>query len=236
MNGVRRDVQLHHGTCQAFIRSPSPTRTAVSAFAAKKSSQPAAAMYHHRRFLLRRRVQRALHALVAGNTYEWSTGERPTGITVDMPGIYSVTAPTRTAVSAFAAKRSSSNPLPQCTITGRLLLCEGESSELCTPWLQATLMNGAPARRPTASQLTCPGIYSGHGHRPERLFQRLRRRGHLNPLPQMYHHRRLLLARANPASFARPWWQATPGEWSTGETSNCITVTCRAFIPSPSPT
>ena len=83
-SGCRQTHEWRHGrnptasqlTCRAFIRSRSPTRTVVSAFAAKRSSSTCCRQctitgdFSH----LRGRIQRALHALVAGNTYEWSTG------------------------------------------------------------------------------------------------------------------------------------------------------------------
>ena len=99
-----------------------------------------------------RRVQRALHALVAGNTYLWSTGETSNCITVDMPGTYSVTVTDQEGCFSSGSEEVAVNPLPF-----------------------------APSLATTPS------------------------------------------ARAVSASFARLLWRATH-TWSTGETSNCITV------------
>ena len=117
------------------------------------------------------------------------------------------------------------NPLPVCTITGDFSICEGESSELCTPlWWRATLMNGARARRPTASRWTCRVFIRSPSPTRKAVSASAAKRSSSTRCPSMHHHRRFLSCEANPASFARPRGSNSTYEWSTGETSNCITV------------
>ncbi|MCB9347567.1 MAG: hypothetical protein H6573_08620 [Lewinellaceae bacterium] len=59
-----------------------------------------------------------MHPLVVGNTYEWSTGETSNCITVDMPGIYSVTVTDPNGCFSVCGEEIILNLLPQCTITG----------------------------------------------------------------------------------------------------------------------
>ena len=66
-------------------------------------------------------------------SYLWSTGATTNCITVSVTGNYSVTITDANGCSSFCSKQVNVNPLPDCTITGNGTLCTGQSTQLCAP-------------------------------------------------------------------------------------------------------
>ena len=65
--------------------------------------------------------------------YLWSTGAVSSCITVDMPGLYSVTLTDAEGCQSECSETVTVNPLPPCGITGGDIECGEESVEICTP-------------------------------------------------------------------------------------------------------
>ena len=63
-------------------------------------------------------------------TYLWSTNDTISLVSVDSTGSYSVTATDTNGCSNIASKTITVNPLPNVTITGDTIVCEGESTIL----------------------------------------------------------------------------------------------------------
>src|SRR6185503_12307572 len=66
-------------------------------------------------------------------SYLWSTGANTNCITVNQEGLYSVTVTDMNGCSSVCEETVIVNPLPICTITGNIPICEGESTQLCAP-------------------------------------------------------------------------------------------------------
>jgi len=64
--------------------------------------------------------------------YSWSTGATTNCITVDATGAYSVTV-TNNGCSSICSKTVTVNPLPACTISGASSICQGSTTQLCAP-------------------------------------------------------------------------------------------------------
>ena len=133
-----------------------------------------------------------------------------------MPGIYSVTVTDRTACFSVCSEevilnRCRNAPSPATS------LCEGESSELCTPLVAGNTYEWSTARRPTALQWTCRAFIPVTVTDPNGCFSvcseevastRCRFAPSLAISPS---------AKASPASFARPVVIGNTYEWSTGD-------------------
>ena len=74
-----------------------------------------------------------LCAPAGGGSYLWSTGETGQCITVSAEGSYSITVTGANGCSSICSETVVVNPLPDCTITGILAICDGQSTELCGP-------------------------------------------------------------------------------------------------------
>ena len=92
-------------------------------------------------------------------SYLWSTGATTNCITVSLPGVYSVIVTQANGCSSTCSATVIVNPLPPCTITGNLLLCEILNTQLCVPAGAASYLwsNGATTNCITVS---LPGTYS----------------------------------------------------------------------------
>ena len=128
-------------------------------------------MHHHRRPVPSARANpEALHPLVTGNTYEWSTGRDVQLHHGKHAGHLFGHCHRPERLFQHLREEIIQQPAAAMHHCWRQHLCEGESSELCTPLVVGNTICGAPARRPTASQLTCRAFIPGHRHRPERLL------------------------------------------------------------------
>jgi hypothetical protein len=69
----------------------------------------------------------------AGDNYLWNTGEKTNCITVNAAGTYSVTMTNAIGCSSVCVKTIVSKPTPFCTISGNGTVCQGQQSQLCVP-------------------------------------------------------------------------------------------------------
>ncbi|MCB0612775.1 MAG: DUF3494 domain-containing protein, partial [Phaeodactylibacter sp.] len=90
----------------------------------------------------------------------WSTGETTGSITVTTSGDYFVTNTDGCGTVISNHIIVTVNPLPQCTITGDFSLCEGESSELCTPLVVGNTYEWSTGETSNCITVDMPGIYS----------------------------------------------------------------------------
>ena len=93
-------------------------------------------------------------------SYLWSTGAMTNCITVSTAGTYSVTVTYLGGCFSVCSEEVILNPLPQCTITGDFSLCEGESSELCTPLVVGNTYEWSTGETSNCITVDMPGIYS----------------------------------------------------------------------------
>ena len=233
----RRDVQLHHSwTCRAFIRHRHRPERLFQRLQRRGHPQPAAHLHHHRRFLslCEGESSELCTPLVAGNTYEWSTGETSNCITVDMRAFIRSLSPTRTVVGSVCSEEIILNPLPQCTITGDFSSAKANPASFAPLVVVGNTYEWSTGETSNCITVDMPGIYSVTVTGPNGCFQRFAAKRSSSTAAAMHHHRGFLSLRgANPASFApsgcrqRP---TAPIDWRTqwarmeGETSNCITV------------
>lgn len=66
------------------------------------------------------------------STYLWSTGETTQCINVSIAGLYSITVTDEIGCSNICSVLVTVSPLPNCSITGSNIICEGQLAVLCT--------------------------------------------------------------------------------------------------------
>jgi hypothetical protein len=66
-------------------------------------------------------------------SFLWNTGETTSCISVDSPGVYSVTITSVDGCESTCSFTVSTTPPPVCTITGENTFCEGGQTKLCGP-------------------------------------------------------------------------------------------------------
>ena len=66
-------------------------------------------------------------------SYLWSTGAITNCISVSTAGTYSVTVTDANGCSSICNATVTASPSPICTITGNTSICQGQSTQLCTP-------------------------------------------------------------------------------------------------------
>jgi hypothetical protein len=65
--------------------------------------------------------------------YTWSTGSNSNCITVNTAGTYSVTVTNVNGCSSVCTKTVTNSIAPVCSITGNSVICQGQTTQLCTP-------------------------------------------------------------------------------------------------------
>ena len=159
--------------------------------------------------------------LSATATYLWSTGATTNCINVNVAGTYSVTV-TDGGCQSVCSKIITANQPPICTITGGNLLCNGQSIQLCTP-LSATAtylwstgattncinVNAAGTYSVTVTEGSCQSICS------KTVV------GELLPNCEITGNCNICTGQTTQLCVATG---ASAYLWSTGATTNCITV------------
>jgi len=157
-----------------------------------------------------------------GNAYLWSTGEVTACITVGLAGIYTVTLTDLNGCTSTCSVEVIFDPLPVCNITGDLLLCDGESTELCVPPGAASYLwsNGEITNCITVS---LPGIYFVVVTEANGCTSNCSVTVTVNPLPVCTITGDLSICQGASTELCGPAGFASY-LWSTGETTNCIMV------------
>ena len=161
--------------------------------------------------------------LVVGSTYIWSNGGTTNCITVNTAGNYAVTITTAGGVVSTCNVNVTVALLPNCTITGNSSVCAGQSIQLCTP-LSATAtylwstgattncinVNTAGTFSVTVTEGGCQSICS-------KVIT-------LNPLPNCTITGNSPICQGQSTQLCTPLSATATYLWSTGATTNCITV------------
>jgi trimeric autotransporter adhesin len=154
-------------------------------------------------------------------TFLWSTGETTACISVDVAGIYSVTITSPDGCESTCDVEVEVNPLPICEITGGLILCEGESTELCATGEGTYLWStGATTSCITVSEA---GIYSVTITSPDGCESTCQVEVEVTEAPVCVITGDNILCEGGSVELCVPAG-AMSYLWSTGETTNCITV------------
>ena len=157
-----------------------------------------------------------------GYVYLWSTGEVSACINVGLAGIYSVILIDLNGCTSTCSVEVTLDPLPVCTITGDLLLCDGESTDLCVPLGAASYLwsNGQTSNCIT---VTLPGIYTVIVTQANGCTSTCSVTVTVNPLPVCSITGTLLLCNANQTTDLCAPLGFVSYLWNTGATTNCIT-------------
>ncbi|MCB9037851.1 MAG: hypothetical protein H6557_14645 [Lewinellaceae bacterium] len=161
---------------------------------------------------------------MAGSTYLWSTGETSNCITVDMPGTYSVTVTDQEGCFSVCSEEVAVNPLPVCTVTGDNTLCEGEASELCTPLVAGSTYLWSTGETTNCITVDEAGTYSVTVTDADGCFSVCSEEVAVNPLPVCTVTGGNTLCEGEASELCTPLVAGSTYLWSTGETTNCITV------------
>ncbi len=154
-------------------------------------------------------------------TYLWSTGATTSCITVSEAGTYSVTVTSTAGCESICSATVVVNPNPVCNITGDLSICLGESTELCVTGEGSYLWStGATTSCITVSEA---GTYSVTVTSTAGCESMCSATLVVNPLPVCNITGDLFICAEGQITEL-----CVTGEgsylWSTGETTNCITV------------
>ena len=152
----------------------------------------------------------------------WSNGATTPTITVTTSGNYSVTNSNNCGTATSNHIIVTVNPLPICTITGNLSLCAGQSTTLCAPAGAASYLwsNGATTNCITTSTA---GAYSVKVTNANGCSSICNATVTSSPVPVCTITGNLSICSGQSTQLCAPAG-ATSYLWSTGGTSNCITV------------
>ncbi|MBK8500461.1 MAG: DUF3494 domain-containing protein [Flavobacteriales bacterium] len=154
-------------------------------------------------------------------SYLWSTGATTSCITVNSAGIYSVTITSPDGCESNCEVEVIINPLPICSITGGLVLCEGATSELCATGTGSYLWStGATTSCITVSTA---GIYSVTITSPDGCSSTCEVEVEVTTTPICTITGGLVFCEGGSTELCVPAG-AVSYLWSNGATTNCITV------------
>ncbi|AEE53479.1 ice-binding family protein [Haliscomenobacter hydrossis] len=155
-------------------------------------------------------------------SYLWSTGEMTNCISASVAGTYSVTVTDGTGCQSICSATVVVNPLPTCLITGNVSICSGLSTELCVAAGFASYLwsNGGTTNCITASVAGTYSVTVTDGAGCQSICSTT---VVVNPLPSC-----LIIGQdaicAGLSTELCVLAGATSYLWSTGATTNCITV------------
>jgi len=160
--------------------------------------------------------------LPLGYNYVWSTGQTTRCINVSTGGTYTLTISNSAGCTSVCSKTIVENIIPDCSISGDDVICEGQTTELCTlPGASAYLWStGATTNCITVS---LPGIYLVTVTGANGCFSVCSIVINVNPLPNCLITGDSLICNGLSTEFCAPTGYASY-LWSNGETSNCVTV------------
>ncbi|CAN5703761.1 hypothetical protein BH10BAC2_BH10BAC2_42740 [soil metagenome] len=164
----------------------------------------------------------------AGNaSYLWSTGATESCITVTEAGTYSVTVTNANGCSSTCSKTVSVNPLPDCTISGNTSFCAGGSTQLCAPAGNASYLWSTGATE-SCITVTEAGTYTVTVTNANGCSSTCSKTVTVNALPACgitvtgcYKNS---ICQGQTATLCATAGSGYTYYWSTGETTQCITV------------
>ncbi len=155
-------------------------------------------------------------------SYLWSNGGTSNCITVSAAGNYSVTVTSAAGCSSVCSRAVTVSAAPVCTITGNSSICAGQTTQLCAPAGAASYLwsNGGTGNCITVSTA---GTYTVTVTNAAGCSSVCSQAVTVNPLPIC------TITGATSICFGQSTQLCAPAGaasylWSTGGTSNCITV------------
>lgn len=162
----------------------------------------------------------------ASGSYTWSTGATTQSITVYASGVYSVTV-TEPCGTATASVTVTVNPLPDCTISGNASFCEGQSTQLCAASGNASYL-WSTGETTQCITVSAAGTYSVTVTNANGCSSTCSKTVTVYPLPACditvtacYKNS---ICQGQTASLCAAAGLGYTYNWSTGETTQCITV------------
>ena len=155
-------------------------------------------------------------------SYLWSTGATTNCITVNAAGTYSVTVTEAVGCTSICSKIVTLNQQPTCLITGNGSICQGQSTQLCVPAGSASYLwsTGATTNCITVS---AAGNYSVTVTESIGCVSTCSKIVTVNPLPSCLITGNGSICQGQSTQLCAPAG-STSYLWSTGATTNCITV------------
>ena len=155
-------------------------------------------------------------------SYLWSTGATTNCITVNASGTYTVTVTEGVGCTSVCSKTVVVNPLPDCTITGNGSICQGQSSQLCAPAGAASYLWSTGATT-NCITVNATGNYAVTVTNANGCMSICSKTVTVNPLPLCSIMGNSPICQGQSTQLCVPAGSASY-LWSTGATTNCITV------------
>lgn len=164
-----------------------------------------------------------LCALAGAAAYLWNTGETSNCITISSGGVYTVTVTNASGCSSTCSKMATVYSLPICSISGSDTICQGDSTQLCA-FAGATCYKWSTGGAAQCITVSTSGAYSVTVTNANGCTSSCSKTIVVVPLP---------FCSITGDDFICQEGQFTqlcapPGAasylWSTGETTNCISV------------
>ena len=155
-------------------------------------------------------------------SYLWSTGANTSCITVNTAGTYTVTVTYASGCTSVCSKTVTVNPLPNCTITGENIICQGQSTLLCVTANAASYLWSTGANTSCITVNTA-GTYTVTVTNPGGCSSICSKTVTVNPLPVCSITGNPVFCQGQSTVLCVPAGAASY-LWSTGASTNCITV------------
>ncbi len=160
----------------------------------------------------------------AGSTYLWSTGATTNCITVSAAGIYTVTITNANGCVRTCSKTVNVNSQSTCTITGNGSICPGQSTQLCVPYSATSSYlwsNGATTNCITVS---AAGIYTVTVTTATGCIKTCSKIVTMSSQTPCTITGNGSICPGQSTLLCVPYSATSTYLWSTGATTNCITV------------
>ncbi|MBK6902812.1 MAG: DUF3494 domain-containing protein [Saprospirales bacterium] len=163
-----------------------------------------------------------LCAPAGASGYLWSTGAITNCIIVSTAGSYSVTVTGANGCTSICSATVTVNPLPVCTISGNTTICQGQTTQLCTPagasgylWSTGAITNCITVSTAGAYSVTVTGANGCSSICSATVT--------VNPLPVCTISGNTTICEGQITQLCVPAG-ASSYLWSTGAITNCIIV------------
>lgn len=155
-------------------------------------------------------------------SYLWSTGETTNCVTINAAGTYSVTVTNASGCTSSCNITIVIHPLPNCTITGNSMICEGETTQLCVPAGAASYL-WSTGSTSNCTTVNAAGTYSVTVTNASGCISTCNQTVVVNPVPVCTITGNATICAGQTTELCVPAGAASY-LWSTGATTNCITV------------
>lgn len=161
--------------------------------------------------------------LSASSTYLWSTGATTNCITVSDAGAYSVTVNNAGCIST-CSKTVTAAAAPTCSISGSSTICQGKSTQLCTPYGEGYTYLWSTGATTRCITVSAAGNYSLTVSK-NKLSTTCVKSVTVIPSPSCSIAGSSTIYQGQSNQLCVPSSNSSTYLWSTGATTNCITIT-----------